>query len=1191
MIFENSNNENILRVGNLAGVTQNISNQNSHQTNFQTHSNSSQNHSVANLNPLFENQIYRNVENSDSFLHGKNLLKQEKQYEQRRQIHPIDSKCDNHFDAVRDCPKWLNGEFCSKSKTKKHIKLSAPVKDEKVDQFIIRSINIPNYINKSNRNPFFECINIEPETDVWCFSELIIKKCDIPKIPRGYDLVLNESNEVIYDCLLVKKSESVKFEKVEETFNSTIIKIDIGPRKNDKFYIGSCYRSPSKPQGNKFYEQLQSNNDTEFREKFSSLLEKFKEKNFLLLGDMNWATNKKYWKNRTGEKQFSDWLFSTNFSNIFANSITYNPQDGRRCKPTSIDVGIKSFSMNLISYEIDSENFGTISDHNCCCVIIKKSQRKGKKTYEMVNKRVDPNDVKLRNRVEFFERIAIRKFRLNDAFKNFYYYDNKNNVCERILEAIEWIKEKSVEKVKIVKTDKKHVNKLSKEYYKLMKEKKRRYTFLVKNNKDVKGDQRLKRLKNLIQKEYRRSVRFGWKKKSEEKLAKNELEWRYIKRFNNEDVEIPKNLTPNDFASRFQDLSHDYTPIQKNPAKIVNKKTNFKFNYKIDIIGTDPSTNIRHLIKTCKNSKNSSGWDGVNLSFLRTLTSDFHKLIAYVVGSCLKSGCYLESFREVKAMPVFKKGNPKDVKNWRPIQIASWCCNLLEKIMCLQMTKFWEKKGLLGKNQYGFRANRSVGQLINEMRKEFIKRKAKYGMILLTDLSNAFGSCDSWLIIEKMRPYLCDRALKLLRSFLLQAEVRVKVGNKISTSFTSADRGYSQGSNLSTFLFIVLMSESHDLGKDNIGYSFADDMSILITSDNISELKNKGNEALERFHNFCKSTNIKLNCTKTFYTLLGSKYTSEEKRSIELSTDGEIIKQTEKMNVLGVELNKNIYFEDHFDHIARIVKHKIKNIIPFSHFSSLEFCSTLIKGFCHGKFRHALSYIPIQPSKEYNKINTPIFQFLRRKCATYNELKNESFLRLSQAVVFERSKITSLLNIHRLAGLQRLNKIFLTLEPKWELESCLKLMTKKTLEKWESNRTGIEFIKISQIEKSEQNTAPAIWVKEFNNLPKDLRNLIGTVKFEILCKKYFKSRCQHQENNNLQCKNCRQSTKRYEKNTTDWFPIWPSERREKNMDRLTKILIEKVNIGNKNERIRKSIEKLEMMDENDFNKNYWSKHV
>jgi len=85
----------------------------------------------------------------------------------------------------------------------------------------------------------------------------------------------------------------------------------------------------------------------------------------------------------------------------------------------------------------------------------------------------------------------------------------------------------------------------------------------------------------------------------------------------------------------------------------------------------------------------------------------------------------MQKFRKILCMPIHKKGPKNNVKNYRPINIAATLCNLVEKIMCLQMTYFWEQNNLLNINQYGFRKNHSVGQLINNLKKYLTRKSQK----------------------------------------------------------------------------------------------------------------------------------------------------------------------------------------------------------------------------------------------------------------------------------------------------------------------------------------------------------------------------------------------------------------------------------------------------------------------------------
>ena len=58
-----------------------------------------------------------------------------------------------------------------------------------------------------------------------------------------------------------------------------------------------------------------------------------------------------------------------------------------------------------------------------------------------------------------------------------------------------------------------------------------------------------------------------------------------------------------------------------------------------------------------------------------------------------------------KVIPIYKKGDPSLFKNDRPISLLSAISKVLEKIMALQLSSYFEKNKLLFDSQYGFRPN------------------------------------------------------------------------------------------------------------------------------------------------------------------------------------------------------------------------------------------------------------------------------------------------------------------------------------------------------------------------------------------------------------------------------------------------------------------------------------------------------
>lgn len=68
-----------------------------------------------------------------------------------------------------------------------------------------------------------------------------------------------------------------------------------------------------------------------------------------------------------------------------------------------------------------------------------------------------------------------------------------------------------------------------------------------------------------------------------------------------------------------------------------------------------------------------------------------------------------------RVTPVFKKGKPSDVNNYRPISLLSIPGKILEAVVCNSMNEHLQSHNLLSRNQWGFRKNRSTEGLLLPM--------------------------------------------------------------------------------------------------------------------------------------------------------------------------------------------------------------------------------------------------------------------------------------------------------------------------------------------------------------------------------------------------------------------------------------------------------------------------------------------
>ena len=125
------------------------------------------------------------------------------------------------------------------------------------------------------------------------------------------------------------------------------------------------------------------------------------------------------------------------------------------------------------------------------------------------------------------------------------------------------------------------------------------------------------------------------------------------------------------------------------------------------------------------------------------------------------------------------------MSNYRPVSCLPAASKLLEKIVCEQLSEYFEKNGLLPKSQHGFRANRSTMTAWSEMQEEWSKNSEDKNMtgILLWDLSAAFDCLDISILCDKLKLYgFSEITVDWFRSFLTNRTQKVKIGDTLSDS-------------------------------------------------------------------------------------------------------------------------------------------------------------------------------------------------------------------------------------------------------------------------------------------------------------------------------------------------------------------------------------------------------------------------
>nr|CAI5824567.1 unnamed protein product [Callosobruchus analis] len=117
------------------------------------------------------------------------------------------------------------------------------------------------------------------------------------------------------------------------------------------------------------------------------------------------------------------------------------------------------------------------------------------------------------------------------------------------------------------------------------------------------------------------------------------------------------------------------------------------------------------LIEIAKRLKNkySSGADEIPTSIIKEFFKEIQDILCYTINNSFKYGIFPEQLKLSKIIPIFKKGEPNLLENYRPISILNSFSKLLEHSFCLQLIDFFNNLKLFSDIQTTWIPERLIG--------------------------------------------------------------------------------------------------------------------------------------------------------------------------------------------------------------------------------------------------------------------------------------------------------------------------------------------------------------------------------------------------------------------------------------------------------------------------------------------------
>ena len=157
---------------------------------------------------------------------------------------------------------------------------------------------------------------------------------------------------------------------------------------------------------------------------------------------------------------------------------------------------------------------------------------------------------------------------------------------------------------------------------------------------------------------------------------------------------------------------------------------------------------------------------------MRKLAPSLAEPLMLVFSSFMSVGQVPDEWRRAVVTPIYKGGIASDVSNYRPISLTCVFCKIMERVIVSVMSDYFQRHGLISKQQHGFLSKRSTTTNLLETLNEWtlaLNDKASV-VTAYIDYSKAFDVVSHNKLLYKLAAYgISGNLLKWIESFFARS--------------------------------------------------------------------------------------------------------------------------------------------------------------------------------------------------------------------------------------------------------------------------------------------------------------------------------------------------------------------------------------------------------------------------------------
>lgn len=182
--------------------------------------------------------------------------------------------------------------------------------------------------------------------------------------------------------------------------------------------------------------------------------------------------------------------------------------------------------------------------------------------------------------------------------------------------------------------------------------------------------------------------------------------------------------------------------------KIPNINTELQYNgqivYECIYLDAVSSAEVYNIICELDSNK-AAGSDGIPCIIIKALKD-------CIINKIISEACYPDILKLATVVPVYKKGDSQDPKNYRPISLLPIVNKIFEKIILNKILDFMDTMEIKNTEQYGYKKSIGTSDAILKFCHNISSYldSGDYCIAIFMDLSSAFDTLNREVLLEKL---------------------------------------------------------------------------------------------------------------------------------------------------------------------------------------------------------------------------------------------------------------------------------------------------------------------------------------------------------------------------------------------------------------------------------------------------------